>query len=87
MGAIVRLNEDDLILVRVIQRSFFVLLDRDVEDGLIRLHLSDESRVLAIVSCDDICASEPVLRAAPSWDEDGAIVDGDRDRLFPRQRM
>ena len=82
MSAVIWLNEDDLIFMRVVQRALLILLDRRMEDGLASLHLRDEVRVLAIVGSDDVRAAEAVLRGAPPWDKYGAIVNGHREHLL-----
>ncbi len=75
MRPVIRFDEDDLVLVCVVQGPRLVLLDGEVEDRLVHLHLSDEVRVLAIVGSDDIRPSEAELRVSASWQENGAVVD------------
>ena len=75
MRAIVRFDENDLVLVGVVQGPRLVLLDREVEDSLVRLHLGDEVSVLPVICRNDIRPSETKLWVGSSWKKHRAVVD------------
>ena len=75
MRAIVRLDEDNLVLVSVVQRPRLVFLDGEVEEGLVRLHLSYEVGVLSVVSSDDVRPPKAELWVGSSWQEHGDVGD------------
>ena len=83
MTPVVWLNPHDLILVRQVQRSPRIGLHREVEHYHARLELVKQRLIMhAIVRCDKVCATEPKLWGSTTRDEDGGIVDCNRDNLF-----
>lgn len=84
MGPVIRLDEYDLVLVGVVQGPRLVLLDGEVEDGPVRLHLGDEVRVLPVICRNDVRPSETKLWIGASWQKHRAVVDRDRDDLLAR---
>ena len=83
MRPVVGLDEDDLVLMAVIQRTLLVLFDREMEDSRVRFYQLDEIRVFSVVGRDDVCTAEAKLRVSPR-DEHGAVVDRNRYDLFCR---
>lgn len=69
--------------MRVIQRVHQISFDRDMECRHASLH--ERNNWMWIPSpllCQDIRSPEPKLRGASSWNEYGAVVDGNSNNLF-----
>ena len=82
MGSIVRLNEDNLILMVQIQWSGLIYLNRDMEHSGVRFHDGIQGGAATIRLSDELRASEAKLRSCSAWHEHGTVVDRDENRLF-----
>lgn len=82
MRPIVRLNPHNLILVCIIQLSFHICLDREMEHCSAGVGEAVQCGVVPGFLRDELGAPEAVLWAAAARDEDGAIVNGDGDTLL-----
>lgn len=86
LRAVARLDEHDLVLVRVVERALQVLLDGDVEDRRVGLHARVQLGVLAIDCRDDVRPPEPELQPSGSWEKDRTVVDRHGDNLLARDQ-
>lgn len=76
MRAIIWLDEDDLVLVFIIQRSSLIHLDREMESRDPSLHPLVQRIAITSVLCNKFCAPEAILRRVGTRDKNGAIVNG-----------
>ena len=85
MRPITRLNEHNLVLVRIVQRMGLVALDREVEHRHARLQDRVQVVVVPVVCRNELGAAEAELGAATSGNEDRRVVDSDGDDLLAGQ--
>lgn len=78
------LDPHGLVLVRVIQRSAFVRIYREVERRGAALERCVERGAVSVLGFlrDDLAAAEAQLGRAAPWGENRRIVDGDTDGLL-----
>ena len=82
MSPIIWLNEHDLVLMVIVQRSFFILLDGEMENSNPLLHQRVQIIVVAVICSDKLSPPEAELRRTASWYKYGRVVNGHRYHLL-----
>ena len=79
MRPVIRFDKNNLVLMRVVQRVHQISFDGDMERCHPSLHeRNDWMRISSPLLRQDIRSTKSKLRGASSWDEYGAVVDGNR---------
>ena len=85
MRPVIRFDKNNLVLMRVVQRVHQISFDGDMERCHPSLHQrNDWMRISGPLLRQDIRSTKSKLRGASSWDEYGAVVDGNSNNLFVR---